>query len=375
MKILHLTKKFPGAMGGDAVVVANLELQQRKMGVDVFILTHNCPEVVDKKNIAKFGLNIPSYQLDMITVKRVISLLSLPFSGYRYLKEIHPDLIHSHSPDLGFAISLPARMLGIPVVNTCHGVSFTDNKIPFFKRSAEIFFLKYSGFARIITVDSTSVGTLQRNGILNVEYIPNGVDPDFWKREENTVLEKKSKITFLFVGRLEEEKGLVYLIGAVRRLRSDMKDFTVQFVGDGSQRPHLEKLVDSYNLGRYIQFTGTMHQKELKNIYNHSDIFILPSLHEGMPLTLLEAWASSLPVIITNVGSIPDICVNMENAWIIEPGNETELYEGMIVLSRSKELRNRLGRNGMMTIQKNYSWSSVAQKIVHLYKTVCRESQ
>jgi len=375
MKILHLTKKYPDALGGDAFAVLNLELQQRNLGMDVSILTHNCPEVVNKKNIAKFGLNLPSSQLDKVTVKRLISLLVLPFYGYRYLKQIHPDIIHSHSPDLGFTISLPARVLGIPVVNTCHGVSFTDNNLSLLKRCAEIFFLKYSGFARIITVDRTSIAILQQHGISNVEYIPNGVDPDFWKREDSVVTGNKSKTRFLFVGRLEEEKGLIYLIEVVRRLKSDREEFIVQFVGDGSLRPHLEKLVDTYGLGDYIQFKGILHQKELKKVYNYSDIFILPSLHEGMPLTLLEAWASGLPVIITKVGNILDICINMENAWIIEPGNEIDLHDAMLALSKSGELRNRLGRNGMITVQKYYSWSSAAQKTVKLYKTVCKVSE
>jgi glycosyltransferase involved in cell wall biosynthesis len=375
MKILHVTKKYPNALGGDAVVVANLEKQQTKMGLDVSILTHHCPEVINKQNIAQFGLDLPSSDLDKITVKRLISLLSLPFYGYWYLKKIHPDIIHSHSPDLGFAIAIPARVLGIPVVNTCHGVSLTDKNLPLLKRYAEIFFLKYSGFARIITVDSIAVAALEQHGISNAEYIPNGVDPDFWGKKQNLSPGNKTKTTFLFVGRLEEQKGLIYLIEAVRRLKSDMEGFTVQLVGDGSQRSHLEKLADAYGLGSYVKFTGRLDLKRLREVYLDSDIFVLPSVWEGMPLTLLEAWASGLPVIVTSVGNIPEVCVNRENALIIEPGNETDLYNAMLQLSKSEELRNRLGRNGLMTVRKNYSWSTVAQKTLQLYKKVCRNWQ
>jgi glycosyltransferase involved in cell wall biosynthesis len=375
MKIIHVTKKYPDALGGDAVAVANLENQQRKLGLDVFILTHRYPEVANKQNIAKFGLNLLSSDLDKITLKRLISLLSLPFYGYRYLKKIQPDIIHSHSPDLGFAISFPARVLGIPVVNTCHGVSLTGNNLPLLKKYAENFFLKYSGFARIITVDSTSVTVLEQHGISNVAYIPNGVDPDFWEKKQTVTRGspgKQTKITFLFVGRLEEQKGLIYLIEAVRRLKSGVGKFTVQLVGEGSQRSHLEKLVDAYGLGNYVKFTGRLDLKSLRDIYLDSDIFVLPSLWEGMPLTLLEAWASGLPVILTSVGNIPELCVNMENAWIIEPGNAMDLFNAMFELIKSDELRDRLGRNGLMTVRKNYSWSTVAQKTLHLYKNICK---
>jgi len=91
-----------------------------------------------------------------------------------------------------------------------------------------------------------------------------------------------------------------------------------------------------------------------------------------MPLTLLEAWASGLPVILTSVGNIPELCVNMENAWIIEPGNAMDLFNAMFELIKSDELRDRLGRNGLMTVRKNYSWSTVAQKTLHLYKNICK---
>jgi glycosyltransferase involved in cell wall biosynthesis len=374
MKILHLTKKYPDALGGDAVVVANLELQQEKQGMEVFILTHNCPGIANKHNIRKFGVPLPVYQLDTITAKRLLALLALPVAGYRYLKEIHPDIVHSHSPELGFGISLPARALGIPVVNTCHGVPLTDTSLPLLKRYAEIFFLKYSGFARITTVDRMSVMTLQRHGIPNVEYIPNGVDPAFWKREQGVSTGKNPTTTFLFVGRLEEQKGLRYLIGAAGQLHADGKEFSVQLVGDGSQRPHLEQLVDALGLGSRVRFFGRLGLDELRDAYNHADIFVLPSVWEGMPLTLLEAWASGLPVIITNVGNIPEICVDRENAWIIEPGNALDLHDAMRALSESEELRNRLGRNGLMTVLEKYSWSSVAQKVAHLYTSVCGRS-
>lgn len=374
MKVLHVTKKYPEALGGDAVVVANLETHQLKMGMEVFILTHRCPEIVNKQNVAKFGLNILSCNLDKVTVKRLISLISLPFFGYNYLMKLRPDIIHSHSPDLGFAISLPARLLGIPVINTCHGVSLTNNNISVAKRFMETFFLKHSGFSRIITVDSTSVAALQQRGIAGIVYIPNGVDPEFWAQKENEPREKRSGVTFLFVGRLEEQKGLKYLIEAAKDLKSEEVNFSVLLVGDGSQRHLLEHFVTSNGLGNHVRLLGKVGLEDLRRIYLNSDIFLLPSLWEGMPLTLLEAWASGLPVIITNVGNIPDICVNRENAWIIEPGNETDLYDAMLALGRSRELRDRLGRNGLATVQENYSWKVVAEKTVLLYKKVCKVS-
>jgi glycosyltransferase involved in cell wall biosynthesis len=370
MRILHLTKKYPDALGGDAVVVANLEAQQARQGMEVFVLTHHCPEVVKKGNVETFGLCLPAYQLDTITVKRLLSLLSLPVSGYRYLKACRPDIIHSHSPDLGFAIALPARVLGIPMVNTCHCVPFLDRNLPLLKRSAALFLLKCSGFARIITVDHHSVEEFRQRGIPDVEYIPNGVDLDFWRRNGDRVPGKKENLTFLYVGRLEEAKGLLVLIAAARRLKTDLGAFSILLVGEGPLRPRLEALVDASGLKDHVRFSGQLGRLELREMYHNADIFVLPSLSEGMPLTLLEAWASGLPVIITNVGNVPEVCVNGENAWIIEPGCEGALHEAMLALGGSGELRNRLGRNGMQTVIR-YSWGEVATKTVQLYREVC----
>jgi glycosyltransferase involved in cell wall biosynthesis len=239
----------------------------------------------------------------------------------------------------------------------------------------ETFFLKHSGFSRIITVDSTSVAALQKHGIAGVVYIPNGVDPEFWAQKENEPREERSGVTFLFVGRLEEQKGLRVLIEAVRKLKSEMTDFLVQFVGEGPDQLTLERLAKESGVIENLRFLGKMSQKDLRDVYQNSDVFVLPSLHEGMPLTLLEAWACALPVIVTNAGNIPEICTHRENAWIVEPGNAGQLHEAMAILGSSQELRNRLGRNGKRSICQNYSWSSISQKILQTYANLLEEKR
>ena len=111
MKILHLTKKYPDALGGDAVVVSNLEKEQTKIGHEVFILTSNCPEIKEKENVFKFGLKDISLNLDRITIRRVISLIILLFLGFKYLRRLKPDVIHAHSADLDLPFLYPPDCL------------------------------------------------------------------------------------------------------------------------------------------------------------------------------------------------------------------------------------------------------------------------
>lgn len=364
MKILHLTKKYPKAIGGDSVMVSNLEKLQARSGHEVFILTSNCPDIDDKDNVHKFGLRDRSENQDRITLRRIISLIFMLASGFKYLKKIKPDIIHSHSADLGFFISISAKLYGIPLVNTCHGISFPYIKYGSGKRTAERFFLKYAGFSRIISVDRSNLEHLKNAGIENVVYIPNGVDLEKFHGERK----KRNKIRFLFVGRLEKQKGLQYLIEATTLLKD--YDFEVFIVGEGSQEEELRKLAEESEVNDLIRFLGRKNGEELVELYLSTNAFILPSTWEGMPLTLLEAWATGLPVITTKVGGIPQICTNEENSLMVEPRNSRELADAMLRIINEKNLGEKLGNNGRKLVEERYSLGEVSRATLKLYHEV-----
>ncbi len=124
MRILQVTKKYPNALGGDAIVTFNLEKQQMKLGHEVFILTTNCDEIIDKPNVIKFGLKDLAQNWDFVTFKRLFSSLILFFLSFSLIKKIRPDVVHSHSVDLGFILSFICKLYKIPIINQCHGVFF-----------------------------------------------------------------------------------------------------------------------------------------------------------------------------------------------------------------------------------------------------------
>ena len=367
MKILHITKKYPEALGGDAVVVYNLEKQQKNAGHKVFILTSNCPEIVEKENVFKFGLKDPASNQDKITFRRIVSLFILLFFGFKLIKKIKPDVIHSHSADLGFFISFPAMFYNISVINTCHGVTFPDKQYSFIKRFAEKFFLKHGRFERIITVDKNSLRFFRDIKINNAVYIPNGVDIERFDRQR---LEKRDnqKIRFLFVGRLEEQKGVKYLILAAKILMSNIKNLQIILVGEGSQREALECLTKENGLEECVIFWGSVDEDVLIELYSTSDIFVLSSIWEGLPLTILEAWAARLPVITTNVGGIPEICVNGENALIVPPKDPEALADAMIGILEDEMLAKKMGKNGRKLVEKKYTWERIAAKVLDVYE-------
>jgi glycosyltransferase involved in cell wall biosynthesis len=368
VRILHITKKYPPLIGGDAIVVQSLEAEQNKLGHDVFILTSKTVKNEKYSNTHSFGILDEIYNLDRITAKRVISLVLLFLWSFFFLRKIKPTIIHTHSSDLGFVCSFAARLYGIPIVNTCHGVTFTDNQYSRTKRMMEKLFLKYASFSAIITVDKTTLPAFNDAHIKSVIYIPNGVDTDFFipisKNHKNKIF------TFLFVGRLENQKGLNYLIEAVKLLASSQANFKVLIVGEGSLRNTLQLQVKKYGLENIIFFTGKKDKVQLREYYQLANVFVLPSLWEGFPLTILEAWASEIAVITTKVNGIPAICTDKKNALLIAKENSRELSLAMKMLLENRNLSELLGQQGRILVKKSYSWQSITDETLEIYSSL-----
>lgn len=366
MKILHLMKKCYPMIGGDAYAVYSLKEQQIRVGHTVYILTSNCDEISRDENVLKFGLKDSAANLDKITLQRLISLTFLFFWGFRKLGGLKPDIIHSHSADMGFFISFAARFYGIPVINTCHGISFDDKQYFFLKRWAEKFFLKYSGFKKIIVVDKNGLEILKKARIEKGIYVPNGVDIHKFDKKQ----ERKSggKTEFLFVGRLEKQKGLEYLIQAAKLLKGT-DDFEIIIVGNGEEAENLKKTATDLEVEHIIKFTGKLSERDLIEQYTKCDIFVLPSLWEGLPLTLLEAAAARLPIIATEVGGIPSVFTNGENALLVKARNSRELAGKMQELITDTELRKTLSASARK-LAEQYSWENSAKKLENIYDEV-----
>jgi glycosyltransferase involved in cell wall biosynthesis len=366
MKVLHLTKKYYPMIGGDAYTVNSLRKQQIRLGHTVYILTSNCDEIAQDEKIFKFGLKDSSTNLDKITLKRLISLIFLFFWGFRELGELKPGIIHSHSADMGFFISFSARFYRIPIASTCHGISFDDKQYFFLKRLAEKFFLRYSGFKNIIVVDKNGLEILEKAGIKKGIYVPNGVDIHKFESKK----EKKSdvKIKFLFVGRLEKQKGLEYLIQAAKFLKGK-NDFEIVIVGDGEEAENLKKTAAEFEVERVIKFTGKLSERALIEQYTMCDIFVLPSLWEGLPLTLLEAAAAGLPIIATDVGGISSVFTDGANALLVKARDSRELAGKMQELMSNKKLKETLSVNARKLAEK-YSWENSAKQLESIYENV-----
>lgn len=365
MKILHVTKKYPNAMGGDAVVVSNLQKQQEIAGHQVAILTSNCDEIQDGPNIFKFGLKDTPSQLDLITIRRLISLVFLFFSAFKTIGETRPDIIHTHSIDMAFIISFAARFYKVPVVHTFHIVTFYDENQSAIRRKTEIWLAQKSSLRHVTAPNMYDVKKLQQARLKQAVQLPNGVDLAFWQAKPPT--KKSSTFIFLSVGRLEEQKGYAYLVQAAAHLaRSTDTPFLVKIVGEGSQLAPLLELADRLNIATKILFVGRKQPDEVRQLLAEAGAAVLPSLYETTPLTLLEAWAASVPVIATPVGLLRDTPPTFHGAQQVPLKDDRQLAEAMSQLMHDSALRKTLAAAGTREVKK-YSWKSVAQIAETIY--------
>lgn len=170
------------------------------------------------------------------------------------------------------------------------------------------------------------------------------------------------------VGRLTPAKGFDILLQSFVKIHHQIPDARLLLVGDGALRQLLETLTRQVNLTDSVIFTGT--RNDIPHILKALDIFILSSLWEGLPNTILEAMAASVPVIATTVGGVPEVITHQENGWLIPPNNVTALTDAVIYLLQNPSERHRLGANGQKRVKNSFDAEFTAQKTINLYQAL-----
>ncbi len=368
MKIVHICKKYPPSMGGDATVVDNLQKQQRAAHHTVLTVTSNCDDVAETPVVYKFGLVDTPSNLDAITLKRLLSLPMLGVKLFAILRKHRPDVIHTHSIDLAFFASFAARFYHIPLVHTFHIVTFYDPEQLAIRRKTELWLAKGAHLQAITAPNRYDVEKLRAAGLSQTVLLPNGVDLTFWRKVEHD--QKNKLFTFLTIGRLEPQKGYEYLIKAAGLLASTSGEpFQVIIVGEGSQKAVLQKHINDLQLNTVVSLAGGKNPHEVRQLLSKTDAAIFPSLYETTPLTLLEAWAAGVPTIITPVGIVRDAPVNFEAAYIVLLKDEQSLTKAMTRCMSDKSARSSIAASGYLEAKK-YAWPVIAQSLEAIYRRI-----
>jgi len=192
-----------------------------------------------------------------------------------------------------------------------------------------------------------------------------------YPKDINVSLNKKIKL--LSAGRLSPEKGQLYLISAIKLLVEKKKiDLLLNIAGVGTEEDKLKQEVYELKLDSYINFLGYItNGPELMKIYKDSDIFILPSLTEGLPVVLFESMASGVPVIATSVEGVAFLIKHKKNGLLVKPKSPRDIANAIEELINNEDIRKRCIKNGLETAKEN-TIENIREKVINILNSFYR---
>ncbi len=212
----------------------------------------------------------------------------------------------------------------------------------------------------------------------NLRVIPNGVDIAAFQKQytDSEKMAMRSEwgwsgdaIVLVTTSRLVPKNGVADILNALAKLPVQFK---LVICGDGSLKEQLLSQVKKLQLGERVRFLGFSNREEIPKILKASDIFIRPSLTEGLGNSFLEAMAAGIPVIGTPVGGIPDFLIDGANGFFCRPNDPTDLIRVVkLVASLSSESREAIVIAGKNTVEKKYSWDTIAEQMKQFIIHVC----
>ncbi len=198
-----------------------------------------------------------------------------------------------------------------------------------------------------------------------VAYIPNGVEPRFFIPRE---YRGGDTLRLLYAGTWLDQRGIFYIRDALRQLAPRFPGLTMTFAGCGVPPEEIQRFFGAELAGR-ILVCPIVAAERMQDLYAEHDVFLFPSLMEGLPSVLLEAMATGMPVITTETCGMPDVVKHEFNGLLIPPANATAIEEAILQLARSPELRRKMGEAARETMKRR-TWERAARQLEELYRRV-----
>ena len=200
-----------------------------------------------------------------------------------------------------------------------------------------------------------------------VHLIPPGVDPSLFEGPFEDPFAGIRRPRVLFVGRLAPQKGVSTLVEAAGLLKDPSA--RILLVGDGPERPKLERDAERLGVGDRLHFVGFFAHDRLPAVFAHADLLVLPSLYEELGTVLLEAMQAALPIVASKTGGIPDVIDNGVNGMLVPPGDPEALARAIDCLLADRKLACRLSE-GAQERAKDYDWEVLAERVLRVYRGV-----
>jgi glycosyltransferase involved in cell wall biosynthesis len=371
-------------MGGPALHVAYLSDGLRDRGYDTTLVAGSLALGEESMAVVAERLGVPVVTIPELH-REISPLLDLR-AAYRLadlIREVRPQILHTHTAKAGTIGRLAARLLGGAgppiVVHTFHGHVLRGYFDPV---RSTAFRLLERWLARRTTAliavspevrdDLVSLGvaprekfTVVRLGIELDERV--GTDSDGRRAETRRALGiPADRFVVGWIGRMTGVKRTDDVLLAVRALRERGVDTVLCMVGDGPDRDAVERRAHQLGIVRDSLFLG--YQEEVASYYAAFDALILPSANEGTPVSAIEALAGGRPVVATRVGGVPDVVRDGVDGFLVEPGDVDAMAERLSALAADPPLRHRMGEAGRASVHERYSVKRLLDDVDALYR-------
>lgn len=354
MKIVQVMPDF--GLAGAETMVENLSCGLAAEGCDVLVISFFDLHTAITERIENRGIKIKYLGKKRGFDPSIISKMR------KIIKAYQPDVIHTHRYVLPYAF-LASMGFKAKRVHTVHSDAQKEQT----KVGKNINRVLFRYFNVVPVALSKEIQrTIQEVYGLPDNRIPvvfNGIDLSRCIVKESYA--RKDTFTVLHIGRFMDVKNHELLLRSFARFKGQHSDARLQLLGDGELKENMMQLAGQLNITDAVEFAGLQ-----SNVYpwlHNADVFILPSKFEGMPMTLIEAMGTGLPIIASNVGGIPDMLSSQKEALLIEP-KEEKIIEALEMVYSDAKKREYWGRNALQR-SSLFSSQAMARKYLQLYSS------
>lgn len=376
-KIIYVITK--SGIGGAQRYVYDLATSLPSDAYDVSVATGGAGALVEELNRKKIRvISIPRLVRDINIFNEIFVFVFL----VRLFMREKPDIIHLNSSKIGGIGALAGRIARVKkIIFTAHGWAFNE----IWRNPISRCLIRFASWMTLILSHHTITVSLKDCGqgqamplsAKKIEHIYIGASKErFINRQsaQEMLLDKIAKELpkdALWLGTIAElttNKGIDYAINSIHRLTLDHKlpyPIIYVIIGGGEHKIALFNKIKRLNLDKQIFLVGA--KRNASSMLKAFDLFILPSLKEGLPYTLIEAGLAKLPIIATDVGGVREIIQDMETGILIRPRDVGELEKTILFLLNNKKKRNELGKKIKERVESVFSKEAMVSKTLELY--------
>ncbi|MDD4203372.1 MAG: glycosyltransferase family 4 protein [Candidatus Omnitrophica bacterium] len=369
MKILFITTHIN--IGGVTRYIYDISSRLVKNGTSCYVASSGGEfnDLFTKAGVSLIDCNMKTkFEFHPKLVFEVIKLT-------KFVKENNIDIIHAHTRVSQIIACMVSKITGKVFVSTCHGF-FKHNKV--FRKIFPCWGKKVIAISDAVKTHLIEDFKIKEE---DVAVIYNGVDVQAY--EHIIAEEQKNKMLKEFdflsgpivgtIGRLSPVKGYNYLLHAIKYIKKYIPEINMILIGDGPQKQYLMELAQQLGISENVFFLGS--RMDVKKIYPVMDVYVLPSLQEGLGLSLIEAMASEKACVATNVGGISNIISNWEDGLLVDAADSLALADTIRKLIGDSFTRMALGKRARVKVKEKFDIKDTVINTLKFYEEVLNEKK